>query len=118
MIEVTVLIDGGEASVTEAISAPSIREAVVIARARYPEQDLLAVYPIDGEAFFSREHLRAATDHLLSRGLQTFAPALIEGRLPIRGDRSTRREARGRSPRRSARGQRFPPPAGGGRRPV
>lgn len=64
MIKVTVRIGEGEASATEAISAPSIRQAMVIAQARYPEEEVRVAYPIDGEAFFCREHLREAMGRL------------------------------------------------------
>jgi len=63
MIKVTIRVGKGEAGVVEAISAPSIREAVVIAQARYPEE-IRVSYPIDGEAFFPRPHLREAAGRL------------------------------------------------------
>ena len=64
MIKVTIRVGKGEAGVVEAISAPSIREAVVIAQARYPEEEIRVSYPIDGEAFFPRPHLREAAGRL------------------------------------------------------
>ncbi len=64
MITVTVRVGKEETSPTEAISAPSIREAVAIAQARYPGEKIRVAYPIDGEAFFLRLHLREAAGHL------------------------------------------------------
>ena len=64
MIKVTIRVGNREAGAIEEISAPSIREAVVIAQARYPEEEIRVSYPIDGEAFFSRPHLREAAVRL------------------------------------------------------
>lgn len=54
MIKVTICVDKEETSLAETISAPSIREAVVMAQARYPEEEVRVSYPIDGEAFFPK----------------------------------------------------------------
>ncbi len=64
MITVTVRVGKEETSPTEAICAPSIREAVAIAQARYPGEKFRVAYPIDGEAFFLRPPLREAAGHL------------------------------------------------------
>ncbi len=64
MIKVTIRVGKGEAGVVEAISAPSIREAVVIAQARYPEEEIRVSYPIDGEAFFLGSQPRETAGHL------------------------------------------------------
>ena len=60
MIMVTVRVGEEEAGLTEKISAPSIREAVDIAQTRYPGENIRVSYPIDGEAFFAKFHLREA----------------------------------------------------------
>jgi len=64
MITVTVCVGKEETSPTETISAPSIREAVAIAQVHYPGEEVRVAYPIDGEAFFHRLHLRVAAGHL------------------------------------------------------
>lgn len=64
MITVTVRVGKEETGLTKAISAPSIREAVAIAQARYPGEEVRVAYPIDGEAFFFRPPLREAAGHL------------------------------------------------------
>lgn len=60
MIKVTVLIGKEEAGGAEMISAVSIREAVSIARARHPEEEIRVRYPIDPETFFPRPRPREA----------------------------------------------------------
>ncbi len=64
MIKVTIRVGKEEADAVETISAPSIREAVAIVQARYPEEEIRVAYPIDGEAFFPRPHLREAAGRL------------------------------------------------------
>lgn len=64
MIKIAVRVGEGEAGATEVISAPSIREAVVIAQNRYPEEEIRVAYPIDGEAFFSKSRLREIAGRL------------------------------------------------------
>jgi hypothetical protein len=64
MITVTVRVGKEDTGTTEAISAPSIREAVAIAQARYPGEEIRVAYPIDGEAFFLRPQPREAAGHL------------------------------------------------------
>lgn len=64
MITVTVRVGKEETGPTEPISAPSIREAVAIAQARHPGEEVRVAYPIDGEAFFLRPPLREAAGHL------------------------------------------------------
>jgi hypothetical protein len=64
MITVTVRVGKEETGLTEPISAPSIREAVAIAQARYPGEEVRVAYPIDGEASFLRPPLREAAGHL------------------------------------------------------
>jgi hypothetical protein len=64
MITVTVRVGKEETGPTEAISAPSIREAVAIVQARYPGEEVRVAYPIDGEAFFLTPHPREAAGHL------------------------------------------------------
>ena len=58
MITVTLLVGEGDTGRTEAISAPSIREAVAIAQVRHPGQEIRVAYPIDGETFFLSPQLR------------------------------------------------------------
>lgn len=60
MITVTVLIGKGEASVTETISAASIWEAVSIAQARHPQEEIRVACPIDPETFFPKRLPREA----------------------------------------------------------
>lgn len=60
MIKVTVLIGKEGAGGAEVISAVSIREAVSIAQARHPEEEIRVEYPIDPETFFPRPRLREA----------------------------------------------------------
>ncbi|MEJ7843407.1 MAG: hypothetical protein WKF95_16710 [Rubrobacter sp.] len=64
MIKVTIRVGKEETSVAETISAPSIREAVVIAQASYPEEEIRVSYPIDGEAFFLGSQPRETAGHL------------------------------------------------------
>ena len=64
MITVTICVGKEEASPAEEVSAPSIREAVAIAQARYPGEEIRVAYPIDGEAFFLRLQPREAAGHL------------------------------------------------------
>lgn len=69
MITVTVCVGKEETSLTETgptetSPAPSIREAVAITQVRYPGEEVRVAYPIDGEAFFHRLHLRVAAGHL------------------------------------------------------
>jgi hypothetical protein len=59
VIKVTVFIDREEGVVaTEAIPAASIREAVSVAKKRYPKEDVRVAFPIDPETFFLRSHSR------------------------------------------------------------
>jgi hypothetical protein len=51
MIRVTILVDG-EADASETICAANIREAVAIAQACHPKEEIRVAYPIDPEAFF------------------------------------------------------------------
>ena len=62
MIKVTVLVGKGAAGTPETISAASIREAVSIARARHPEEQIRVAFPIDPESFFPRQILHEAAD--------------------------------------------------------
>lgn len=64
MITITVRVGKEEAGPAEAISAPSIREALAIAQARYPGEMIRVAYPIDGDAFFPREQLREPASRL------------------------------------------------------
>ena len=64
MITVTVRVGKEDTDPTQVISAPSIREAVAIAQARYPGEEIRVAYPIDGETFFLRPHIREAAGHL------------------------------------------------------
>jgi len=60
MITVTVLIGKGEAGATETISAASIREAISIAQARHPGEEIRVACPIDPETFFPERPPREA----------------------------------------------------------
>jgi hypothetical protein len=60
MITVTVLIGKGEAGATETISAASIWEAVSIAQARHPGEEIRVACPIDPETFFPERLPREA----------------------------------------------------------
>ncbi len=62
MIKVTVLVGKGVAVTLETISAASIREAVSIARARHPEEQIQVAFPIDPETFFPEQILHEAAD--------------------------------------------------------
>lgn len=57
MIRVTVRI-GKEDGVEEVISAPSIREAIGLAKVRHPKEDVRVAYPIDPETFFPEQSRR------------------------------------------------------------
>jgi len=64
MITVTVRVGKEETGPTEAISASSIREAVAVAQARYPGEEIRVAYPIDGESFVFKPDPRETAVHL------------------------------------------------------
>ncbi len=76
MITVTVRVGKEETGPTEAIFAPSIREAVVIAQARHPGEEIRVAYPIDGEAFFRTAVFISIDPVFGSRSAKTTPPRL------------------------------------------
>ncbi len=62
MTKVTVRVCDEDSAAIETISAPSIRGAVSIAQARYPEAEVQILYPIDPKESFSRSILREASN--------------------------------------------------------
>jgi len=62
MIKINVRVGEDETGTTEEFSASSIQEAVAIAQARYPGEEIRIAYPIDPETFFPRHTLREVAD--------------------------------------------------------
>jgi len=66
MIRVSMEVGEGGALSTATVQAESIREAVSIARERYPGRDVRVMFPIDPEDFFIEDPAEVSARRRLS----------------------------------------------------
>jgi hypothetical protein len=82
MIKVTIRVEG-RAPFSVTVLAESIRDAVDIVRARYPEVEARVAYPIDPEAFFAGEPVAAVGPDDLEDPGEEADPWTSKGRLSV-----------------------------------